>query len=302
MGARGILLSSPYIYRFKIHFPVRCVLQDDVMKATDWFIGISLFLVGCGGSSNGSPGADSGGDWYRPGLMTTWQWQLQGVVNTSYDVEIYDLDLFDTSTQVIANLHASGKRVVCYFSAGSYENWRADAALFSASDLGNDLDGWAGERWLDIRSSNVLDIMMARLDTAASKGCDGVEPDNMDGYQNNSGFALTANDQLIYNRLIAEAAHDRRLSVALKNDLDQIPDLVDYFDFAVNEECFAYSECDTLAPFTDAGKPVLHAEYSNTYKTNTAARNAMCAQSQAMQFSSLVLPLDLDDSYRDSCL
>lgn len=42
--------------------------------------------------------------------------------------------------------------------------------------------------------------MQARLDLAVQKGCDGVEPDNVDGYQNNSGFPLTAQDQLAYNR------------------------------------------------------------------------------------------------------
>ena len=41
------------------------------------------------------------GDWYRPMVETTWQWQLQpnadGGINTTYDVEIYDIDLFDAS-------------------------------------------------------------------------------------------------------------------------------------------------------------------------------------------------------------
>jgi hypothetical protein len=32
-----------------------------------------------------------------------------------------------------------------------------------------------------------------------------------------------------------------------ENDLDQINGLAAYFDFAVNEQCFEYSECAALA-------------------------------------------------------
>ena len=51
--------------------------------------------------------------------------------------------------------------------------------------------------------------MQARLDLAVSKGCVGVEPDNVDGYQNSSGFPLTAADQLAYNRFLAGEARAR---------------------------------------------------------------------------------------------
>ncbi|MFP3534108.1 endo alpha-1,4 polygalactosaminidase, partial [Burkholderia sp. SIMBA_042] len=89
-------------------------------------------------------------------------------------------------------LKSQGKRVVCYFSAGSSENWRSDYSQFTAADQGNPLDGWAGERWLDTRSANVRRIMTARMDLAKSKGCDGIDPDNVDGYTNNPGLPLTA--------------------------------------------------------------------------------------------------------------
>jgi hypothetical protein len=144
--------------------------------------------------------------------------------------------------------------------------------------------------------------MKSRLDLALQKGCDGVEPDNMDGYSNNPGFDFSATDQLAYNRLIANEAHSRGLSVGLKNDLDQINGLAAYFDFAVNEQCFEYSECAALAPFIDAGKAVLNAEYKQAYITDANARDALCNESMSLQFSTLVLPLDLDDGFRYSCL
>ena len=41
------------------------------------------------------------GDWWRPAPSSTWQWQLQGEANTSYDVEVYDIDLFDSDRALI---------------------------------------------------------------------------------------------------------------------------------------------------------------------------------------------------------
>jgi|GEM_PF-581403 len=244
------------------------------------------------------------GNWYRPDTGTTWQWQLQpgaGGINTTYDVAVYDVDLFDAPQSLIDDLQADGRRVICYFSAGSYEDFRDDANEFLPADLGSPLDGFADERWLDIRSTNVHRIMQERLDMAAAKGCDGVEPDNVDGYQNASGFDLTATDQLAFNRFLANEAHTRGLAVALKNDLDQIPDLVVYFDFSVNEQCHEFDECDALQPFIDAGKPVFNAEYADGFVNDASVRDDLCTAALGQNLRALVLPLDLDDSFRFSC-
>ena len=264
------------------------------MKKILFFIFL-LFFIGCGEDSISSS------ERYTPTVDTTWQWQLSGEVNTEYDVELYDIDLFDSSTATIASLKANGKSVICYFSAGSYEEWRADKDAFPSEVLGDELDGWAGERWLDIRSDSVLDIMTERLDLAVEKGCDGVEPDNMDGYTNDTGFTLTASDQLLYNKSLANEARSRGLSVGLKNDVDQIVELEPFFDFAVNEQCHEYDECETLVPFIDAGKPVFNAEYAAKYVDDESERVTLCAKSKSLQFQTLVLPLDLDDSFRHSC-
>ncbi|MCU7834316.1 MAG: endo alpha-1,4 polygalactosaminidase [gamma proteobacterium symbiont of Taylorina sp.] len=242
------------------------------------------------------------GLWYRPEVSVSWQWHLNGVVNTDYQVKIYDIDLFESSPLLINQLKASGSKVICYFSAGSYENYRTDKDKFIPSELGNIMDGWPDEQWLDIRSENVVEIMLSRLDLAVQKGCDGVEPDNMDAYTNNSGFDLNANDQLAFNKLIANESHNRGLSVGLKNDLNQISELVDFFDFSVNEQCYEYDECNTLVPFINKGKPVLNAEYLDEYINDSNAREDLCQIANKQQFSTLILPLDLDDSFRYSCL
>jgi hypothetical protein len=241
------------------------------------------------------------GDWYRPDVTTTWQWQLVGEVNTEYDVAVYDIDLFDNAPTTISELQAAGRMVVCYFSAGSSEDWRGDFSRFEEADLGLELDEWEGERWLDVTSENVLQIMLDRLDLAASKGCDGVEPDNMDGFANQTGFELTAAHQLGYNRRIANEAHDRGLSVLLKNDGDQAESLVDYFDASLNEECHAYDECGQQAPFTDAGKPIFNAEYADSEPEAAARVPELCAAAAAANTRTLLLPWDLDDSFRFAC-
>lgn len=200
--------------------------------------------------------------WWQPSPGVSWQWQLSGSVDTSVDVQMYDIDLFDVPQSTIDQLHASGRVVICYFSAGSWEDWRPDADQFPASVLGNNLEGWPGEKWLDIRQLELLGpLMAARLDLAVQKGCQGVEPDNVDGYANDTGFPLTGADQITYNTWLADQAHIRGLSVGLKNDLDQIEDLVGLFDWALNEECFNFAECDQLLPFISAGKAVFGVEY-----------------------------------------
>jgi hypothetical protein len=191
---------------------------------------------------------------------------------------------------------------VCYFSAGSFENWRPDAGKFTTADKGANLDGWPGERWLDIRSANVRQIMSARLDLAKAKGCDGVESDNIDGYTNATGLPLQAGDQLDYNRFLADQAHARGLAIGLKNDVDQLAQLEPYFDFAVNEQCNEYAECGGYSVFIARGKPVFNAEYKSSYVNNSnGARDALCAASKARGLRTLVLPLSLNGSFRQSC-
>ena len=89
---------------------------------------------------------------------STWQWQLQGDLDTSHDVDVYDVDLFDTDPSAIGGLRADGRIVVCYFSAGSYEGWRPDAGDVAAEALGGTLDGFEDERWLDVSDPSVLAV------------------------------------------------------------------------------------------------------------------------------------------------
>ena len=79
-----------------------------------------------------------------------WVWQLTGVLDTSVDVDVWDVDLFETGAAEIGGLQAAGGYVICYFSAGSIEDWRPDVGVIEESAIGLPLDDWPGENWLDI--------------------------------------------------------------------------------------------------------------------------------------------------------
>jgi hypothetical protein len=67
-------------------------------------------------------------------------------------------------------------------SAGTYEPNRPDSAELSKnpSELGATLakEGFKDERWVDIRTDHIVNVMKARIDLAKSKKCDGLDPDN----------------------------------------------------------------------------------------------------------------------------
>ena len=265
-----------------------------------------LVLAGCSPSITPTPRALPGETrpsgagkmsetWWRPPIGASWQWQLTGLpVDPSFGVDVYDIDLFDSDAGSVAALHARGHKVICYISVGSWEDWRPDADQFPESVLGNDYKGWRGERWLDIRQIDLLaPIMRARLDQCASKSFDGVEPDNMDGYTNDTGFPLTYQDQLDYNIWLAQEAHARGLSIGLKNDGEQAGDLLPYFDWALTEDCFAQEWCDAVVPFVTAGKAVFAAEYTDELRV-AQFLDQVCPQATALGFSVILKNRDLD--------
>lgn len=233
--------------------------------------------------------------WWRPTRGLTWQWQIDGgPVDLSVEADVYDLDLFATPVSTVEELHRQGRRVICYVSAGSWEPYRPDAARYPAEVQGGAVDGWPDERWLDIRRLDVLrPILEDRFDLCAEKGFDGVEPDWMDTFQQDTGFSITASDQLAFNRMLADMAHQRGLAIGLKNDLDQVAELADVFDFAVNEQCAEFGECEALRPFLDRNKPVFHAEYDLPV-------SEFCAESRRLGLSSIRKRLELD-AWRETC-
>jgi len=254
-----------------------------------WLLALALL-----GPAVWPPAASASERPWVPAPGTTWQWQLSGRLDRSVKAEMYDIDLFGTSAATVKSLHRQGRHAVCYLDAGTYEPGRPDAASFPASVLGASVEGWPGERWLDIRRLEVLGpIIKRRLDLCRRKGFDGVEPDNVDAYANGSGFPLSAADQLRFNRYVAAAAHARGLSVGLKNDLDQVTALQPHFDWALSEQCFQYHECGELKPFVQAHKAVFVAEYK-------LPPRAFCAQARTAGYVAIRKRLNLG-AWRQTC-
>lgn len=217
-----------------------------------------FYVAGAAASPAASPAH------WRPPAHLTWYWQLQGRIDNSMAAATYDVDGFDTSPREVARLHAEGKHAVCYIDVGTWENWRPDAGEFPRSVLGKP-NGWPGERWLDIRRPVVRRIMAHRFRAECRrKHFDAIEPDNIDGYQNHTGFPLTAREQLSYDEWAAKQAHSLGLAIFQKNDTDQAAQLEPHFDGVLDEQCNQYHECAAFQPYLAAGKPVLNAEYRLT--------------------------------------
>ncbi len=227
-----------------------------------------------------------------PTAGESFQIQYDGKLDLSYPAEIFDLDMFQTRAAVVAKLHKMGRRVMCYIDVGTWEKWRPDAGKFPKSVLGRKDGRWAGERWLDIRQTSILEpIMGARYDLCKQKGFDGVDPDNIDGYQNKTGFPLTAQEQLTYDTWVAQAAHARGLAVDQKNDNNQLKELSSLFDFGVDEQCYVQGWCRQLTVYTDRNRLVVDVEYGTGHETRFL--NRTCPSDAKYDLTAILKRLEL---------
>lgn len=232
--------------------------------------------------------------------------------------DVYDIDGEYNTKATVDYLHAKGKKVICYIDAGVYETYRSDAHKFqqlSPQIWGSADQGWNDSYWLDIRRVSELEpIMKARMQICKDKGFDAVEPDEIDGWENENGFdtisynghtGITYQDQLIYNKALARWAHELGLSIGQKGDIIQTRDLVNDFDWTLNEECFQYNEClnvydpvqdqeyPGLQLYTQANKAVFVAEY----KSYTSAKwDKICTTSQKNKFNTTRFKLGLPNN------
>jgi hypothetical protein len=250
-----------------------------------------------GGSpiTGGSPGAAGQpdqlqNDYWQPHAGLTWQWQLSEDVSEPLAVEVYDID-WEADAAAVEALHAAGIKVICYVSVGSWEDFRPDADDFPASVIGNDYDGWPGEKYVDIRSAALRSVMSARFDACQAKGFDAIEPDNQDVFElgDDSGFPLTRADGIEYALWLAEAAHSRGLGIGQKNASSITAQLVDSYDWALTESCYSDGDwCGDMRSYVSADKPVFMCEYE------ASSFDDACAAWKGKGFSPILKNLDLD--------
>jgi hypothetical protein len=156
--------------------------------------------------------------------------------------------------------------------------------------LGNVVPGYSNERLVDIRQIAVLQpIMAARLDRAKAKGCDGIEPDLDDTYNGyDTGFPLTMQDQLNFNKAVADLAHARGMSIGLKNGASSggvfEGAMVQFTDWALNEECNQFGECAGYSSYIRANKAVFQVEYT----ASGASVASICPADNAANFDGIL--------------
>ncbi len=229
--------------------------------------------------------------------QTTFDWDLRSdlPIGSQYTAEVIDIDAFDNSAELVTELHSQGKKVIAYISVGSVENWRSDAADFPTSIIGNNYDGWDGEKFLDIRRIDVLaPIMRARLDMIKAKGFDAVEPDNMDSYTNNTGFNITEQDVINYCKWLADEAHSRGLSIGQKNATELSDELVDSFDWILLEDAFADDFQEEAKIYITKNKAVFTTEYTDRMNENDFL-NTVCSQASNLKYTAILKERELNN-------
>ena len=251
------------------------------MTHMKWIAAISLFA----GPALAAP---------APGV--TWDWQLSEPIKPP-QVAVFDTDPDSVSAAQIARLNAAGAYKICYVSVGTLEDYRDDIADFPAEVIGKTYGDWPDERFLDIRRADVLaPLMKARFARCADMGFDAIEPDNLDVYQNASGFEISAQDTVKYVSILAHMAHEMGLEIGQKNVPELTPALIDQMNFAITESCHQDGWCNQIAAYTAAGKPVFDAEYTDRALNLTRA----CAQAATLGISMILKDRDLTAS-RKTC-
>lgn len=257
-----------------------------------------------------TPTPPPNGTYTVPRIGTAWQWQLTGTVDETVldgisGPKMYDIDMFDSPADLIGRLKAKGIYVVCYVETGDWAKGRPDAGDYASEILGKTIDGFPDEKFVNIKAldspagstgKTLRQIMMARLDLARSKGCEGIEPDLDDLHSYNTGFNITEADQVAFNTMLINAAHARGMSIGLKNGASASTGNGSFekkmldagIDWALNEECNQFMECVGYKQFIAAGKPVFQVEYLDNQKKAYSGASGTCAQNNAANFDGIV--------------
>jgi hypothetical protein len=238
--------------------------------------------------------------WWHPGPLRSWAYVIGEnyplrvppvVAGVRAKVQAVDADLGDQSglaadgapladptiESSVKAIHAMGAHAICYVDAGTAENWRSDYHKFDPSEIGRQLPGWQGERFIDAvdwskpvpsRYETIETIMRNRIALCAKEGFDAIEADNVDAYTfgDLGGFRLSMAEEETYVERLIAAAHRDGLAFFLKNGIDGdtfLKTLAPLVDGEVNEQCWQFDECSPLRIFVREHKPILNVEYQH---------------------------------------
>ncbi len=242
--------------------------------------------------------------------LPTWDWiiGIDKLPSPPPAVEFLGLDGFDAPQRYVVDAGERGIRTWCYLSVGTIENWRPDRKAFEALNekeikagrkpfIGKRYPEWEGERWLDVRRYQVfLPLMVDRLEMCLDKGFEFVEFDNLDAYENRTGFTIRKSDTVRYAEALAAEARRLGLKPMQKNVPELAETLEPHFDALLFEDCALYKFCGDAKPFVDAGKPVFDADYPEGWKDEGKRfdKTKACDQAKKASVSMIFKRLDLD--------
>jgi hypothetical protein len=246
------------------------------------------FTISCGRNEVNPEDFNTG---YTP--TSTFEWVLSEVPEPAQlkGIDYVDIDGFEASAETVSELQSQGSLVIGYISVGSLEDWRSDVSDFPDEIIGKAYDDWDGERWLDIGNLEVIKAPLeARLDMLAAKGFDAVEPDNLDGYEANTGFDISAQETLEFLNWLVQAAHDRGLLIGQKNIPEFTSDLYQSYDFVLTEDAFVQGWEADVSAYRSLDKPVFMVEYTDEDGDWVEA----CQRAQELDYTFLLKNRDLD--------
>ncbi|MGH2549313.1 MAG: endo alpha-1,4 polygalactosaminidase [Thermomicrobiales bacterium] len=241
-----------------------------------------------------SAGAQISGYWAPPAdVRWTFQKSPNGVP-VDQDLKLAIVPLFGANEAQIKKLESEGISAICTINVGYVLNTDPDYDQFRTPMIGKLV--WEGNvpHWIDIRNTGVRALMQARMEQAKEIGCKGVITENMELWYNDTGFYISYGDQLVYNRWLADTAHQLGLSIGMHNTFFQVNDLVDWFDFGLVEDCLNSGDCETYIPFLSAGKPVLDIEYNSM-----SSEVDICKAGRELRFNTIIKGYSDDTTFVD---
>jgi len=227
---------------------------------------------------------------WRPDQYQSWNIILGSKIDIGKEkAEIVEIDL-EHAKDYTSDYHNRGKKVICYFSGGTVEDYRDYFKEYkSHSGLVRDrYPEWPEEYFIDYRREEYKPLITERIKEAIKYGCDAIDVDNVDLYQLSAvkkwSDKITKEDAIKFTSWLGQKAHSLGISVGLKNCLDIIDTVGKYYDFAINEGCIKRNECYWYKNFLATGKPV----FGITYHGLSNNREALCKNLDGLPITMII--------------
>jgi hypothetical protein len=269
------------------------------------------------------------GGWWKPTGDLPWQWVLSPNDSTNtFDVNsaedmgtgdklpngstapnpvVYDIDGIENPASTVAALHTKHDHVICYMEVGTAGNYGGTYTTYynelkSAGDLGNTLQGYSSENFININAPSAVAIVESIIkNQCAAKKFNGVETDLDETFNNNegdTGFTITEANEESYMTTLAHYMHSLGLAWIIKNP-DDIGDasyadaMYPLADAVLTEQCNQYSTCGFLSEY-QGHKAIFNAEYS-------IPTSQFCSYDQSHGINGVLYDQNLDGGTRDPC-